>query len=116
MLKTYQDQLQRTRILAPFDGIVTVITFNDNAYVLPNQALFTIAASDTYVSGLVNEEDVGVLKAGMKAELHLYSAPDKKLHRHHQRDFADRRHQFTLLYQPQRGRETRHAVSLRTDR
>ena len=31
----------------------------------------------TYVSGLVNEEDVGALKAGMKAELHLYSAADK---------------------------------------
>ena len=77
LLKTYQDQLRRTQILAPFDGIVTAIPFNDKAYVLPNQAVFTVAASDTYVSGLVNEEDVGVLKKYMKAELHLYSSPGK---------------------------------------
>ncbi len=77
LLKTYQDQLNRTRVVAPFDGIVTVINFNDNAYVLPNQALFTVASSATYVSGLVNEEDVGSLKTGMKAELHLYSSASK---------------------------------------
>ncbi len=76
-LKTYQDQLKRTEILAPFDGVLTLIGFNNNAYVLPNQALFTVAASETYVSGLVNEEDVGVLRTGMKAELHLYSAASK---------------------------------------
>ena len=77
VLKTYQDQLQRTQVRAPFDGIVTFIGFNDQAYVLPNQALFTVADSRTYVSGLVNEEDVGALRLGMKAELHLYSSPDK---------------------------------------
>ena len=77
LLKTYQDQLQRTQVRAPFDGIVTVINFNDQAYVSPNQPLFTVADSRTYVSGLVNEEDVGVLRRGMKAELHLYSSPDK---------------------------------------
>ncbi len=77
LLKTYQDQLKRTEVRAPFDGVLTVINFNNNSYVLPNQALFTVASSDTYVSGLVNEEDVGVLKAGMKAELHLYSSAGK---------------------------------------
>ena len=77
VLKTYQDQLKRTEIRAPFDGVLTFIGFNNNSYVLPNQALFTVASSDTYVSGLVNEEDVGVLKAGMKAELHLYSSASK---------------------------------------
>ncbi len=75
LLKTYQDQLTRTQIHAPFDGIVTAINFNDGAYVTPNQPVFTVATSDTYVSGLVNEEDVGELKIGMKAELHLYSSP-----------------------------------------
>ncbi len=77
LLKTYQDQLKRTEVRAPFDGVLSGVNFNNNSYVLPNQALFTVASSDTYVSGLVNEEDVGVLKAGMKAELHLYSAASK---------------------------------------
>ncbi len=77
VLKIYQDQLKRTEVRAPFDGIVTVINYNNNSYVLPNQALFTVASSDTYVSGLVNEEDVGALRTGMKAELHLYSYANK---------------------------------------
>ena len=77
VLRTYQDQLKRTEIRAPFNGVLTFIGFNNNSYVLPNQALFTVASSQTYVSGLVNEEDVGALKAGMKAELHLYSAADR---------------------------------------
>ena len=77
MLKTYQDQLKRTEVRSPFPGVVTVINFNNNAYVLPNQALFTVATAETYVSGLVNEEDVGALRPGMKAELHLYSAANK---------------------------------------
>ena len=77
ILKTYQDQLKRTEVRAPFDGIITFVGFNNNSYVLPNQALFTVASSDTYVSGLVNEEDVGALKAGMKAELHFYSYASK---------------------------------------
>ena len=77
VLKTYQDQLKRTEIRAPFDGVLVIPYFNNNAYVLPNQALFLINSANTYVSGLVNEEDVGVLKKGMKAELHLYSSANK---------------------------------------
>ncbi len=77
VFKTYQDQLKRTEVRAPFDGVLVLPYFNNNAYVLPNQALFLVNSADTYVSGLVNEEDVGVLKIGMKAELHLYSYTSK---------------------------------------
>ena len=74
-LKAAEDQLKRTQIIAPFDGIITVPFFNDNAYVLPNQALFVIATKETYVAGQVNEEDVGQLKKDMKAEVRLYAYP-----------------------------------------
>ena len=69
ILKVAQDQLRRTEVRAPFDGILTAINFNDNAYVTINQALFTINSAATYVSGEVNEEDVGELRSGMKAEV-----------------------------------------------
>ena len=72
-LKAAEDNINRTEIKAPFDGILTVPFFNDNAYVLPNQVLFTVATRETYVAGQVNEEDVGQLKPGMKAEVRLYA-------------------------------------------
>ena len=73
VLKATDDQLKRTKIVSPFDGILTAVTFNDNAFVLPNQALFTVATKETFVAGSVNEEDVGQLKPNMKAEVHLYA-------------------------------------------
>ena len=72
-LKTAEDQVRRTEIRAPFDGILTLINYNDNAYVTTNQSLFTVADARTYVSGEVNEEDVGALRDGMKAEVRLYA-------------------------------------------
>ena len=72
-LKTAEDQLRRTEVRSPFDGILTAIFYNNNAYVTTNQTLFTITLAETYVSGEVNEEDVGALRAGMKAEIRLYA-------------------------------------------
>jgi RND family efflux transporter MFP subunit len=73
ILKTDEDQLKRTEIRSPMDGILTAQFFNDGSYVLATQALFSIASPVLYVSGQVNEEDVGKLKTGMKAEMHLYA-------------------------------------------
>ena len=72
-LKAAEDQTRRTEIRAPFDGILISIAFNNNAYVTTNQALFTVSDAHTYVSGEVNEEDVGALRKDMKAEVRLYS-------------------------------------------
>ena len=72
-LKAAQDQTRRTEVRAPFDGILISINYNDNAYVTINQALFTVSDAHTYVSGEVNEEDVGALRDGMKAEVRLYA-------------------------------------------
>jgi RND family efflux transporter MFP subunit len=73
VLKTYEDQLKRTEVRSPMDGILTSQFFNDGSYVLATQALFGISSPILYVSGQVNEEDVGKLKPGMKAEMHLYA-------------------------------------------
>ncbi len=73
VLKSAQEQKRRTEVHAPFDGVLTIINFNDNAYVTVNQALFTVASPGTYVLGEVNEEDIGGLRKGQKAEVRLYS-------------------------------------------
>ncbi len=72
-LKTYESQLKRTEIRSPIDGILIAQDYNENAYITAGAALFTVASRDLYVSGEVNEEDVGKLKKGMKAEMHLYA-------------------------------------------
>ena len=71
VLKAAQDQQARTEIKAPFAGVLTVIGFGNNAYVLPNQMVYTVATITTNVTGQINEEDVGQLKVGMPAEVKL---------------------------------------------
>ncbi len=71
--KGLEDNVKRADIRSPMDGIVIVPAFNDGAYVTLNALLFTVADKRTYVVGQVNEEDVGKLKEGMKAELRLYA-------------------------------------------
>ena len=73
VLKAAQDQQRRAEVRSPFDGILTVVNYNDGAYVTLNQALFTVASPATYVLGEVNEEDIGGLHPGQKAEVRLYS-------------------------------------------
>ena len=73
VMKAAEEQLKRTEIHSPFDGILTIINYNDNAFVTTNAALFTVASPITYVDGEVNEEDVGALLKGIEAEIRLYS-------------------------------------------
>lgn len=70
---TCEENLKRTEIRAPIDGIIVVPYYNDGAYVASGAPLFSVSSKDLYVSGLVNEEDVGKLRTGMKAEMHLYA-------------------------------------------
>ena len=85
-LKAAQDQQARTQIKAPdFDGggVLTGIGFGDGAYVLPNQMVYTVATVQSWVTGQVNEEDVGALKVPptpdgpfMTADVRLYAYPN----------------------------------------
>ena len=83
VLKANEEALKRTEVRAPtmldqpggkpVDEILTAQTFNDNSYVTSGQVLFTLASTVLYISGEVNEEDVGKLKQGMQAQMHLYA-------------------------------------------
>ena len=75
-LKAAEDQQGRTQLKSPFDGVLTAIGFGDGAYVLPNQMVYTVATLATNVTGQVNEEDVGVLKQNMTADVKLYAYPN----------------------------------------
>ena len=74
--KAAAQQLERTEIKSQIDGVLTAINYDNNTFVQSNQALFTVSSTGMYVSGEVNEEDVGALQNGMEAELRLYSYPN----------------------------------------
>ena len=79
IVKTLQDQLQHAEVRSPLDGTLTAQTFNDNSFVGNTALLFTVASDLKYVSGQVNEEDVGKLVHGMKGELRLYAYPNTSI-------------------------------------
>ena len=72
-VKTAQDILEKSKVISPLDGYVVAAPTINHELVFQNNVLFTIAAKDLYVSGQVNEEDVGDLREGMKAALKLYA-------------------------------------------
>ena len=71
--KKLEAQMKNTEIRAPMEGLISNIQAIDGALVRENDQLFTISSRKTYVRGEVNEEDVGEVKAGMKAVLQLYA-------------------------------------------
>ena len=75
--KAADEALKRTRVVSQIDGVLPAINYDNNTYVLTNAALFTVSSTGMYVSGEVNEEDVGALQSGMKAELRLYAYPNQ---------------------------------------
>ncbi len=68
-----QDQLRRTQLRSPMDGLLNAVAPADGDLVQNNALLFTVTTKGVYVEGQVNEEDVGEIKDGMKADLRLYS-------------------------------------------
>ncbi len=78
-VKTLENQLQHAEVRSPLDGTLLTQAFNDNSFVGNTALLFTVASDHKFVSGQVNEEDVGKLKPGMKAELRLYAYPNTSI-------------------------------------
>ncbi len=72
-VKAPQDILKRAEIRSPIDGYLVAAPPINHELVFQNNTLFTVAAKELYVSGQVNEEDVGDLREGMKATLKLYA-------------------------------------------
>ena len=66
-------QMQNTEIRAPMDGILSGLRIIDGELVADGNELLAISSRKNYVRGEVNEEDVGEVKAGMKADLQMYA-------------------------------------------
>src|SRR5262249_38563413 len=67
-----ESQMRNSEIRAPMDGLLTAVGTIDGELVAEGNQLFTVSSRKTYVRGEVNEEDVGAVKAGMKAKMQLY--------------------------------------------
>ncbi|MGI8432527.1 MAG: efflux RND transporter periplasmic adaptor subunit [Chthoniobacterales bacterium] len=68
-----EGQMKNTEIRAPMDGILAGLRVIDGELVAEGNELLTVSSQKNYVRGEVNEEDVGEVKAGMKAELQMYA-------------------------------------------
>ncbi len=66
-------QMKNTEIRAPMDGILSGLRVIDGELVADGNELLTVSSRKNYVRGEVNEEDVGEVKAGMKASLQMYA-------------------------------------------
>ena len=71
--KKLEAAMKNAEVRAPIDGILTNVQTIDGELVSDGDELFTVSSRKTYVRGEVNEEDVGEVKAGMKAKVQLYA-------------------------------------------
>src|SRR6516225_1615260 len=71
--KKLEAQMKNAEVRSPIDGILTNVQTIDGELVSDGNELFTVSSRQTYVRGEVNEEDVGEVKAGMKAKVQLYA-------------------------------------------
>lgn len=71
-------EMQSTEIRAPMDGILSDIKAIDGEFVSDGAQLLTVSSQRNYVRGEVNEEDVGEVKAGLKAILQMYAYPTRQ--------------------------------------
>jgi RND family efflux transporter MFP subunit len=71
--KKLEAQMKSSEIRAPMEGLVTNIQTIDGELVAEGNELFTVSSHKNYVRGEVNEEDVGEVKPGMKANVQLYA-------------------------------------------
>src|SRR5437016_7785510 len=71
--KKLEAEMKNAEVRSPIDGILTNVQTIDGELVSDANELFTVSSRKTYVRGEVNEEDVGEVKAGMKAKVQLYA-------------------------------------------
>ncbi len=71
--KKLEAQMSNSEIRSPMDGLLTGIKAINGELVSEGSELFTVSAQKNYVRGEVNEEDVGAVKAGMRAVLQVYA-------------------------------------------
>jgi RND family efflux transporter MFP subunit len=71
--KKLEAQMKNAEVRSQIDGILTNVQTIDGELVSDGNELFTVSSRRNYIKGEVNEEDVGEVKAGMKAKVQLYA-------------------------------------------
>jgi RND family efflux transporter MFP subunit len=72
-----QEHKQRGQIVAPFDGLISIVNVLDGDVVYENNILVTVETQATFLEGKVNEEDIGRILPKQKAAVRLYSYGDQ---------------------------------------
>ena len=78
-VRKLEAQMKNSEIRASMDGVLSDMQVIDGELVSENNHLFTISSRRNYVRGEVNEEDVGEVKIGMKADVQLYAYRTRQL-------------------------------------
>lgn len=68
-----QDRKAHCFVTSPMEGYLNTINCINGEFINDGSNPFTVATTSTYLEGQINEEDVGVIAAGMKATVRLYS-------------------------------------------
>jgi RND family efflux transporter MFP subunit len=77
-VKTLEEDLVKTEIRSPADGLLTAISFVPGDLVNEKQPLITVSTITTYIRGQINEEQMGEVRPGMKASILLYAYRTRK--------------------------------------
>jgi RND family efflux transporter MFP subunit len=78
-VRKLEAQMKSSEIRSSMDGVLSDIPIIDGELVAEGNQLFTVSSRRNYVRGEVNEEDVGEVKVGMKAEVQLYAYQTREL-------------------------------------
>lgn len=71
--------VERCRVVAPFDGYVTNLNISEGAYAHPGVAMFTLLdMRNWYVIANYRESKLRYMKPGMHADLYLMGHPDRR--------------------------------------
>ena len=97
--------MKSSEIRAPMDGILSGLKVIDGELVANGNELLTVSSRKNYVRGEVNEEDVGEVKAGMKADLQIVRLSDPAIRCHRLRHFAGGRSGNAALHHHPRSGE-----------
>lgn len=78
-LAVLDHRISKTRVAAPFDGIVVALHSEEGESVVPGKALYTIHSAEAFrVRAPIDEVDVGRLRVGMPVRVAFESHPDRK--------------------------------------
>lgn len=75
-----EENLRQTQIVAPFDGVVTKRSIEPGVYVQPGQQLLSVVSTDRWVTANFKESQIGDMKTGQRADLHVDAYPDHDFH------------------------------------